>query len=230
MLRVYSIIYIEKLWNTNPSPILKDVASSHHSSTSSLQVAECSREIVQLEQEEEEEEEEEEEQDIRSQFATYIMETATTETTSILNSSSDVDDEEEESRKDSKLSVQALPEQNEQTVKDLGIKIEEEQVKKEYVESPKEYQSSTFKSELELEDEEEAAVATSLSSTSSIVPPSTPPSIITSTNYEKYSSPRTTSLLRRETTKLNDRRKSLTQKLKRALTVKSSATNKRNSL
>lgn len=56
MLRVYSIIYIEKLWNISPSPILKDVASSHHSSTSSLHVAECSREIVELEQEEDEEE------------------------------------------------------------------------------------------------------------------------------------------------------------------------------
>lgn len=55
MLRVYSIIYIEKLWNTAPTPILKDDVSSLHSSTSSLKIAESSRHIAQeVEQEEEE--------------------------------------------------------------------------------------------------------------------------------------------------------------------------------
>lgn len=75
---------------------------------------------------------------------------------------------------------------------------------------------------------------TSISSSSSIVPPLTPSSVhsvhnnsdITEQTPQKR--PRNTSLIRRETHKFNDRRKSLTLKLKRALTVK--AENKRDSV
>lgn len=75
---------------------------------------------------------------------------------------------------------------------------------------------------------------TSLSSSSSIVPPLTPSSIHSVHNHSDFADqnyqkrPRTTSLIRRETNKFNDRRKSLTKKLKRALTVKTE--NKRNSV
>lgn len=81
--------------------------------------------------------------------------------------------------------------------------------------------------------EEPAAIAASLSSaSSSLVPPATPDSVHSMKNEKSSStSPRTTSLIRRETTKLNDRRRSLTKKLKKALSVKTSgATNKRNSV
>lgn len=89
-------------------------------------------------------------------------------------------------------------------------------------------------SHIEIEElfEEPAAIATSLSSnSSSLVPPATPDSIH-SLKHEKSSgtSPRTTSLIRRETTKLNDRRRSLTKKLKKALSVKTSGATKRNSV
>jgi hypothetical protein len=96
--------------------------------------------------------------------------------------------------------VEEPEEQDEEVVKSLGIENE----------------SSIIE-----EEEEHNQIATSVSSASSIVPPSTPPSISTFNMNEKLSSqppsPRATSLLRRETTKLNDRRKSLTKKFKRVL-------------
>ena len=83
-----------------------------------------------------------------------------------------------------------------------------------------------------LEDGEEptsaAIVATSFSSTiSSILPPATPTSIHSNSNNDK--SPTRQSLLRRETTKLNQKRKSLTKKLKQAI-KNNGTTNKRNSV
>ncbi len=69
---------------------------------------------------------------------------------------------------------------------------------------------------------------TSISSSSSIVPPLTPSSVHSIGGNDAFEKPRTTSLIRRETQKINDRRKSLTKKIKRVLTVKSE--NKRNSV
>lgn len=69
---------------------------------------------------------------------------------------------------------------------------------------------------------------TSISSSSSILPPLTPSSVHSIGANDAFEKPRTTSLIRRETQKINDRRKSLTKKIKRVLTVKSE--NKRNSV
>ncbi|KAK4517654.1 alpha-1,4-glucan branching enzyme [Mucor velutinosus] len=69
---------------------------------------------------------------------------------------------------------------------------------------------------------------TSISSSSSILPPLTPSSVHSIGGNDAFEKPRTTSLIRRETQKINDRRKSLTKKIKRVLTVKSE--NKRNSV
>ncbi|KAI8642792.1 hypothetical protein BD408DRAFT_482501 [Parasitella parasitica] len=78
--------------------------------------------------------------------------------------------------------------------------------------------------------EKSADLPTSISSSSSILPPLTPSSIhsIGVSATEAPEKPRTTSLIRRETQKLNDRRKSFTKKMKRVLTVKSDS--KRNSV
>lgn len=124
-----------------------------------------------------------------------------------------------DNRRDSKVSVdvsQAIA--DEDVVKSLTIDT----------------QRKKPESHIEIEElfEEPAAIATSLSSnSSSLVPPATPDSIHSLKN-EKTSgtSPRTTSLIRRETTKLNDRRRSLTKKLKKALSVKTSGATKRNSV
>ena len=87
--------------------------------------------------------------------------------------------------------------------------------------------------------EQEASVAavaeksadhpTSISSSSSILPPLTPSSVYSAgVANDASEKPKTTSLIRRDTQKMNDRRKSLTKKFKRALTVKSE--NKRKSV
>lgn len=73
MLRVYSILYIEKLWTTSASPALKGMESSHSSvldeempvldeeiSVLDAEVAESSTHLVGVPEEEEQEYEEEE--------------------------------------------------------------------------------------------------------------------------------------------------------------------------
>lgn len=129
----------------------------------------------------------------------------------------DDDDDDKGKKRDSKIS-----EQNEQTIKALDI-TQDEEVYNDYLNIKKIVEFKGHE-----DDNEGVTVATSLSSGSSIVPPSTPGSITHSTNNEKYATPKTTSLLRRETNKFNDRRKSLTKKLKKALAVKSSGPSKRN--
>jgi hypothetical protein len=145
--------------------------------------------------------------------------------TGVLN---DIDEEDEEEITDSSSSSSSEEEdkesvkeaQTEQAVNSLAIDTKRTQTEEE-----------------EEEEEDFSATAavdhpTSLSSSSSIVPPLTPSSIHSVHNHSDFTDyqkrPRTTSLIRRETTKFNDRRKSLTKKLKRALTVKTE--NKRNSV
>ena len=77
--------------------------------------------------------------------------------------------------------------------------------------------------------EKSADHLTSISSSSSILPPLTPSSVYSAGIINNASEkPKSTSLIRRETQKINDRRKSLTKKIKRVLTVKSE--NKRKSV
>ncbi|KAI7892295.1 uncharacterized protein EV154DRAFT_601816 [Mucor mucedo] len=261
MLRVYSILYIEKLWTVGASPALKGVESSHSSimeveipvpveelsveqmSVEQMSVEEISifeNEIIESpvhldgvpEEEEEEEdrqdeedEEEEEEakkdkEEIENKFGGYTLESMETEQVTSSNEEEQVQD----TRRHSKVTFEE-PTHDEHIVRSLDIKPEDE------------HHAAIFESTISEEydvsshDEEEVADASLSSNSSSIVPPHTPISTQTSANStDKPTSPRTTSLLRRETTKLNSRRKSLTNKLKRVLTVKSGATNKRNSV
>lgn len=248
MLRVYSILYIEKLWNPSPTTttLLRQVPSTpssvHITSTSLVEQEEAivdeeqeevlhvspSRQITEQPEEEVEVEHEEEPAGNDNEFGVVSMEVISEEEEEPLQTQEpeqeqvrEVDGEGSklDNRRDSKVSVdvsQAIA--DEDVVKSLTIDT----------------QRKKPESHIEIEElfEEPAAIATSLSSnSSSLVPPATPDSIHSLKN-EKTSgtSPRTTSLIRRETTKLNDRRRSLTKKLKKALSVKTSGATKRNSV
>lgn len=247
MLRVYSILYIEKLWNPSPTTttILRQVPSTpssvHITSTSLVEQEEAivdeeqeevlhvspSRQITEQPEEEVEVEHEEEPAGNDNEFGVVSMEVISEEEEPLQTQEPEQEQVREvdgegsklDNRRDSKVSVdvsQAIA--DEDVVKSLTIDT----------------QRKKPESHIEIEElfEEPAAIATSLSSnSSSLVPPATPDSIHSLKN-EKTSgtSPRTTSLIRRETTKLNDRRRSLTKKLKKALSVKTSGATKRNSV
>lgn len=140
-----------------------------------------------------------------------------------VTSSNKEEQVQQDTRRHSKVTFEEPP-HDEHVVRSLDIKPEDE------------HHAAIFESTISEEydvsshDEEEVADASLSSNSSSIVPPHTPISTDTSANFDKPTSSKSTSLLRRETTKLNSRRKSLTNKLKRVLTVKSGATNKRNSV
>ncbi|EPB92679.1 hypothetical protein HMPREF1544_00408 [Mucor circinelloides 1006PhL] len=240
MLRVYSVLYIERLWSDDPTvSSQKNLIQSSNSSTHSQIIvtdAYATRDIqaddiadvasVQNSDEEQEDHQESPEEAPSQDSPTFVQvpETALEETEML------------DSKVDSETSVDStVPQQpQEHIVNSLAIDTNNLQ----------NHSSSSAAVDAQAEAQAEAmsitttpvAVAersadhhpTSISSSSSILPPLTPSSVHSIGANDAFEKPRTTSLIRRETQKINDRRKSLTKKLKRVLTVKSE--NKRNSV
>ncbi|KAL9538891.1 hypothetical protein MBANPS3_010606 [Mucor bainieri] len=250
MLRVYSVLYIERLWNDDPAVshqkhFIQSSNSSTHSqiivtdthTTRDIQANEEAAAVavahVQNDDDSEQEEaayQESPEEAPLQAAPTFIQ---------IPESTPEEDTEMVDSKIDNETSVDsAVPQQpQEHIINSLAIDTNNFQ----------DYSSSTSVAvDAQAKAQAEAmsitttmpvaAVVersadhhpTSISSSSSILPPLTPSSVHSIGGNDAFEKPRTTSLIRRETQKINDRRKSLTKKIKRALTVKSE--NKRNSV
>ncbi|GAN03287.1 hypothetical protein MAM1_0037d02739 [Mucor ambiguus] len=246
MLRVYSVLYIERLWNDDPTVshqkhLIQSSNSSTHSqivvtdayTTRDIQANESAAVAHVPNDHDEQEQEDYQESPEEAPFEaapTFIQ---------IPESTLEQDTEMIDSKIDSETSVDsAVPQQpQEHIINSLAIDTNNLQ---DYSSSSSAAVDAQAKAQAEAMSITTtmpvAAVVersadqhpTSISSSSSILPPLTPSSIHSIGGNDAFEKPRTTSLIRRETQKINDRRKSLTKKIKRVLTVKSE--NKRNSV
>ncbi|KAI9484188.1 MAG: hypothetical protein EXX96DRAFT_561214 [Benjaminiella poitrasii] len=222
MLRVYSVLYIERLWNNKLIPEIesRQLQSSSYSPLESClvdnSVPGSSKTIKTIE----------------IQKPNSVTDESANLQDEISQEVFSVDKEEGNYKSEPIETVDIIIESNsgDKTVNPSDSNKEE---KSEVISLA--IETDTTESQ-KIEEEEEALTAmnhaTSLSSSSSTGPPLTPSSMHSIEDNQESSNsnnkPRTTSLIRRETSKFNERRRSLTKKLKRALTVK--MTNKRNSV
>ncbi|CEP10160.1 hypothetical protein [Parasitella parasitica] len=260
MLRVYSVLYIERLWNSDDTVSQnKHLIHSSNSSTHSQIIvtdAYASREIEANEHEQERGVHQENPQEARLQEQEPLADTgadtdaaaaaASAAAASVASQTAANNTTVEETEmlgdkindESTMLVDSAVPQQrqNEYIINSLAIDTNNLQDFSAAAAAQAKAQAEAMSITEELTTtpaavtEKSADLPTSISSSSSILPPLTPSSVhsIGASGAEVPEKPRTTSLIRRETQKLNDKRKSFTKKMKRVLTVKSDS--KRNSV